>query len=477
VAPGPYTVHVLTLLLPLLLPAHPGLDGLDTEVDVAIARAEAEVVASPADPDRHFALGLVREANGRRSAALVAYRRAADLDPNAPLLRYRIGVLQQFEGDPLGAIETLRGVTRELPGLVCAHARLGGLLYEVGELEASQGAWLAALAAAERNPRPGTWPQLEVGLAAVQIDLGRPEEARRRLVPILKAYPDYRHASFVMGNALLDLGRDQEADYALARGEGSVPEYPLGPHAQILEQVAVGYDGRMNRARARLRAGDLNAAAGEARAVLKLRAGDPSALILIADCQRLAGDPGAGLRTLEHNARTNPSHLPSQLECAQRAAEALGLAATEDERAACRRLALEQSQRALELAPDAGEAHYVRGLALEACSNPPNLAGALAELLAAHRLGCDANDLWERIARLHSRLGHDAEALRFAELSADHNPWQVGAHLFLAEARLIGGDRAGARAAVADARALDPASPQLARFLARVGDHLREERR
>lgn len=220
-------------------------ESMDPAVVELIEERVAAVEAAPGDVEKRRELALAYESNTIKSLAEKTYDQVVEMDPDATQWRFRRGVVRFANGDLDGALEDLGAAAEAFKNTPVVQARYGDVLRMAGELEESEAAWRQAIAAEENQTPTVKYPQTRAGLAQVLLDLERPEDAEKFAREAIEIDPSYRHAHFVLGLALRDLGRDDEANVALNIGTDSYPGFPPDPHQVRLDEAARGYSRRM----------------------------------------------------------------------------------------------------------------------------------------------------------------------------------------------------------------------------------------
>ncbi|MCC6785564.1 MAG: protein kinase [Planctomycetes bacterium] len=138
-----------------------------------LAAVQDWLAVMPEDALAHRRLGAVHLARGENQAALVAFRRGAELAPESVDGQCDFALALDVTGDLRGAVAINRALLERHPTLLVAHQRLCGELLDLSEFE-------AAIAELERwaalHPDD---PQPLLRLAAVRVHhrVGTPKEA------------------------------------------------------------------------------------------------------------------------------------------------------------------------------------------------------------------------------------------------------------------------------------------------------------
>lgn len=461
----------LAALLPLLAPSQdglppvqvPGLEGMDPELVAKIEETVALVLASPTDGAVHAQLGMVYEANTLFPSAVKSYERAVTLLPDRPEWVYRLAVVQLAAGRPVLALENMRLAASKLKNTAVIQARLGAMLLGIGEIDEAEAAWSQAIASEAVQAAPVAWPQSRVGLAQVRMQQERFEEALALLEEALTPYPSYRHAHYLSGLCLLELGEDERGELELRRGVNAWPEYPPDPHQPQLSELAVGFMTRMRNAEGLLMAGRPQDAMGALQEILAARPDDFLALNMLAKAQAMSELFTIAAETYRRSDSIKSDHYVTKIELAIALMNSIGQETSQEQAQAWLEEALQKMREAVALAPRVGRAHFYLGVVLQrsAGSDPQALGGALAEMSLALSLGCQDPMLFQSLAQLSAQTGRTREMLAFAKVHAERNPDDSPAHVFLAQASLKLDLRDEALAAIAHAQAIAPGDPKV----------------
>jgi tetratricopeptide (TPR) repeat protein len=141
---------------------------------------------------------------GLEAAAVVAFERAAQANPNASTL-YRLGTLLAKSGDPGRARAAFERALALKPDLAEAHNDLGALLAQEGQLEAAIDRFRAALASTP------DYPDALNNLGYALLLTGRETDARALYEKALALQPDFPEA---LNNLGLIFGRARDLDRA-----------------------------------------------------------------------------------------------------------------------------------------------------------------------------------------------------------------------------------------------------------------------
>jgi tetratricopeptide (TPR) repeat protein len=192
----------------------------------------------------HQLAGETLEAQGKNDLAMREYRKAVEINPKVPRVRYRIGRLIAAKGrDPAMDQEALSQFRQELavnPADAASEYEIGEIFRKNHQLEEAQKHFLRAL---ELSP---TFVEARVGLAKVYMANHRPEQALKELEQAIRSQPEDAAAHYTLMLVYRDLGRTEESNRELAvfqqleakkdRGFKSLLESLLTGKAEPLER-------------------------------------------------------------------------------------------------------------------------------------------------------------------------------------------------------------------------------------------------
>ena len=191
------------------------------------AQAEAAYLAArrqfPGDADVLNSLGAARQRLGRTDEAEATYREALALAPEHSRARLNLSRLLRLSGRLAAADSAARLALANdpRPGIQHeAHAELGTVAIDRGDLPAAMAAFTAALQLQERS-------QTRYLLAGVCHRLGRLDEEVEHLELAVERTPDYAAAQRNLGALYLQRGQLPEAETALAHAVRLQPEVAI----------------------------------------------------------------------------------------------------------------------------------------------------------------------------------------------------------------------------------------------------------
>lgn len=220
-------------------------DLMDPAVVGFLTECVAAVNAAPGDAEKRQDLGIAYEANTIWSLAEQAYDQVLELTPDDAQWRFRRGVVRMANGKLDAALTDLGAAAEAYKNTPVVQARYGDALRVAGELEKAEAAWRQAIAAEESQQPAIKYPQSRVGLAQTLLDMDTPAEAEALCREAIGIAPQYMHSQYILGLALRDQDRDDEANAALALGANSFPGFPPDPHGQRIDSAARGFSRSM----------------------------------------------------------------------------------------------------------------------------------------------------------------------------------------------------------------------------------------
>jgi len=184
--------------------------------DASAAQADFEAAAKLDErlPHAHLNLARMLRRTGEHTKALLAFAEAARRSPSEPLAWLGLGLCRAATGDPIGArvdLERARGLAAGAPDPLLALADLD--LAE-GQRERAIVRYRAAVTLAPEHA--GGWVKL--GNALIRV--GRADEARRAFDRAVTEEDQLAAAHNGRGAALVMLGQNEDAALALATAAG-----------------------------------------------------------------------------------------------------------------------------------------------------------------------------------------------------------------------------------------------------------------
>ncbi len=440
---------------------------MDPEVVALLGERIAAVEAAPGDAKAWEDLGLAYEANTIWSLAEEAYSGLLGINGGDAQWVYRRGVVRFKIGDLEGALADLANAANTYKNTPVVQAWHADLLRMMGELEAAEAGWRQAIKAEEKQDPRIEWPQSRVGLAMTLLDLERPAEAEELCRRALELNPGYAHAAFILGRALRDLDRTEEAEVAFARAGEAFPSFPPDPHQTRLDDAARGFSRRMMVIENLIQAQNLPEAKRRIAAVLAefperhqvintaarlaLREGDViRARELLGQSLTLAPQDPATLLEACVLELTEADSFSQQMMRLQQMAAA-GQTINPDQLEQLRSKASTPAEKAVEYATSAAQAAPLVGrysfwlgmsqrslalLSTDGQAQQQLMQQAMASMQRASRLGCTEPSFHQQIASMYATTGNGRMMLLHAKEHLKRNPTDPAALQFTIQALL-----------------------------------------
>jgi tetratricopeptide (TPR) repeat protein len=217
----------LLVLLFLVLPPQPepplsalALDAFPPAARDAIARAQRDAAAHPADPERVGTLARTLHAWELWEAAHQTYERLRRIDPRRRDWPYLHGVVLQRLARHEDAAAAFRAALTIDPSYLPARVKLAEALLEAGHLDES-----ATLFTGLVN-EPAAEPMAEMGLGRVAAAQGQHDAAVAHLEKAVALFPELGAAHYALARSYRALGRRDDARRALALHERYGARWP-----------------------------------------------------------------------------------------------------------------------------------------------------------------------------------------------------------------------------------------------------------
>ena len=200
---------------------------------------------NPSDPDAHHRLALALHGAGRRDEAVthfeilaelrpaqahlvelgVAYasvnrpddaeatfRRVLETAPEHPVVLHHLGNLARGRGDTNGAIELYRQAIKSEPNYLIAQFNLAETLRQAMKYEDAYRGYETVVGMEPKgNPELQAFDQSLFQLGMLDLQMGATERAVQFFEALLQTVPDHPEAHLALGQALMKLGRQEEA--------------------------------------------------------------------------------------------------------------------------------------------------------------------------------------------------------------------------------------------------------------------------
>lgn len=196
------------------IPQRPDLGGLSADLRQRISACEQRARSGPGRKAALAELSRLYHANGFLAEASRCYEGLLQVDSSNPLWPHRLANIVAGYGQLDEALPLLRRVVALAPAYVPARLRLGDAL-----LKMNQNAEAAKVYGAALEREPGN-PYALLGLARLDIDAGRWEEARTRLESVV-AQTKYMVGYDLLPTVYEHLGQADRATAIRARVKAS----------------------------------------------------------------------------------------------------------------------------------------------------------------------------------------------------------------------------------------------------------------
>jgi len=368
----------------------PSQEGMDPFVLEYLAPHVAAAKAAPGDPELRGTLGLVYEANKLWELGRGAFVNAEALDPDRPEWSFHAAIMALTMGDSAEAALRIDDLCRRFPNFAAAHARRGVMLFEAEDLEGALGEFRVT---AQLQP---AWVEGPVSVAEMLIQLDRAGEALPwldRAEAIDSTYARIRH---VRGQALLELGRAEEAATELHAGLDSKQWSLQTGIAKRLNGYLAGYEAQNAKALDLMDREQYTRAIAIFERLLERRPGDAAVPNNLSVAYRAVNRQQDAARLLEASVVKNPTHFPTMINlsgCYWELKDYEG--------------ALRLANRAVELVPTNGRARYTKARSL---INLKRLEEARVELEKSVSYDSSQVHVFALLAEIQMKLARYAEA-------------------------------------------------------------------
>ena len=374
---------------------------LRERIEAANTRARSRASAR----DGLVELSQLYHANGYLDEAMACYRALADTEPNEPRWPHLHANILASYGDVEPAIALWQRVIALAPDYTPARLRLGDSLLKANRFDEASAAYSAVLQREAKNP------YALLGLARLDIEAGRDDQARERLETVV------RQTNYQLGYDLIvslyeRTGRRDRA--AAIRGMQKAFGAHRDPPDPWLDQLTEACF-------------------------------DPYRLALAAGAAGRIGDPATARRLLERAIEIDPNDVSARFQ--------LGTLAVSQGDA---RTAREQLERCTILAPDFADA-WAHLSALQA--DLGDHAGAERTLATGLRNNPQSPGLHLTRARSLRQAGRLEEAIAEFKASIYYRPNEPDAHIELGNMLIAAGREAEGVEQMKQALETDPANP------------------
>ena len=357
------------------------------DLDGAVVEYRAALQLNPNAAEAHYNLGLVLKRKGDLDGAVVEYRAALQLNPNDADAHYDLGLVLDRKGDLDGAIAEYRAALRLKPDDGDTRYNLGLVRKRKGDLDGAIAEYRAAI---QLNPNDAD-AYSELGVALV--GKGDLDGAIAQYRTALQLNPNDTHTHYDLGNALWRKG---DLDGAIAEYRAAIQ---LDPNA---------HDAHYNLGLSLVGKGDLDGAIAEYRAALRLKPDDAITRSDLGSALRLKRDLDGAIAEYREALELNPNDADTHFNLGASLVDKGDLDGAIAELKAGIRLkpdyadgVIAQLKTGIRLKPDYARAHYMLGALLEARGD---LEAALEEYRSASQLEPHDGDFRKAYEKLSLRL-------------------------------------------------------------------------
>jgi Tfp pilus assembly protein PilF len=195
--------------------------------------------------DIYFELGNSLHAAGKYDQAADSYRQAIEFRPDHAQAFHNLGVTRMIQRRPLEAIAAYEQAVRIKPDYPEPHQNLGALMQRLGRDDRALYHYGQALQFAPQSV------EVRYNLALLAQERDMLDDAIRGYRQILERRPDHADARNNLGNALVALGRPEEAIAHYRRAKSVESKWNLGLAQLLLGEFEEGWRGHEWRLRRR----------------------------------------------------------------------------------------------------------------------------------------------------------------------------------------------------------------------------------
>jgi Flp pilus assembly protein TadD len=195
----------------------------------ALQHLERAADLAPDDPGVLLSLGIGYSGSRRLDEAEATYRRILAVEPGHSMALNNLGNIALRRGDESGATSWYRQAVEADPEYLRARHKLAGVLKYYGHLAEAYGIYERIQ---EMTPSGQREQHAQIdslySMGSINLSWNKPELAEQQLARVVRIVPTHRSAHYARAQALLVLGRHEEAQQELqmhlrilhASGEG-----------------------------------------------------------------------------------------------------------------------------------------------------------------------------------------------------------------------------------------------------------------
>ncbi len=204
------------------------LRGADRRADAFPHFVAASELAPPSS-DLLLDLGIAYSDVGRYDDAEKTYRRLITLDPSNARALHNMGNLALRRGDAKEAADWYGRAVAARPAYLLAQYHLAYTQKFLGRYDDAMATYMAVL---KSEPSSGREQAARTDslyqMASIELARGAPARAEALLAEVVKIAPDHPSAHYARGQALRQLGRDDEARAEFAEHMKILASRPMG---------------------------------------------------------------------------------------------------------------------------------------------------------------------------------------------------------------------------------------------------------
>ncbi len=157
-------------------------------------------------------LGSAYASLQRMDEAEAAFQRALEDDPSNPVVLLHLGNLAQRRGESAEAISLYRQAIESDPKQLLAHFLLGESLHVSGQVKDAYRSYEQVVSLdPTTRPEVNAFDTALYHLASLDLQMGATARAAKFLRMLIEAVPDHPKAHLLLAQALIKLGREDEA--------------------------------------------------------------------------------------------------------------------------------------------------------------------------------------------------------------------------------------------------------------------------
>jgi tetratricopeptide (TPR) repeat protein len=178
---------------------------------------------APDDISARLSLGIAYAAEHRLTEAEAAYRHILGLEPQHAKALHNLGNVAMRRGNEEEAIALYRRATEADPEYIAAYLKLADLLKYHGRPDEAYPVYEKILTLKPQGSRDQlAMIESMYGMGAINLTRQEYETAEKQLAQVTRIMPQHRSAHWARAQALIQLGRHEEAQEALQAHVGTL---------------------------------------------------------------------------------------------------------------------------------------------------------------------------------------------------------------------------------------------------------------